>query len=43
LDNLIPPNAPEGSEAAGPLPDLIPPTPEEVLPIPPSTGQNATP
>lgn len=43
LDNSIPPNTHEGSEAVGPLPNLVPPVLKEVLPIPPSTRQNATP
>nr|POE71696.1 hypothetical protein CFP56_48599 [Quercus suber] len=43
LDNLIPSNAPEGSKTAEPLPDLVHPVLKEVLPVPPSTRQNATP
>lgn len=43
LDNLIPSNAPEGSKTVKPLPDLVHLVLEEVLPVPPSTRQNATP
>ena len=43
LYNQIPPNAPEDSNAARPLPNLVPLIPKEVLLAPPSTGQNATP
>ena len=36
LDNPIPPNAPKGSKATGPLSGLVPPVPKEVQPITPT-------